>query len=59
MNENEAYSTVLDKIVNPLVQLNSAAMEIANGNLDVTIDVHTDDEVCELFLRKCNRCLNI
>ena len=36
------------KIVNPLIQLNGAAMELAKGNLDVTIDVQTEDEVGEL-----------
>ena len=36
------------KIVNPLVRLNGAAMELAKGNLDVTIDAQTDDEVGEL-----------
>ncbi len=35
-------------IVKPLLQLNDAAMEIANGNLDVSIDIHTEDEVGEL-----------
>lgn len=41
-------SKLSNKIVNPLVQLNGAAMELAKGNLDVTIDAHTDDEVGEL-----------
>lgn len=36
------------KIVKPLVQLNDAAMELAKGNLDVTIDAQSDDEVGEL-----------
>ena len=36
------------KIVSPLIQLNNVAMELANGNLDVTIDVHSEDEVGEL-----------
>ena len=36
------------KIVKPLVQLNGAATELAKGNLDVTIDVQTEDEVGEL-----------
>lgn len=36
------------KIVRPLIQLNDVAMELANGNLDVSIDVKTDDEVGEL-----------
>lgn len=35
-------------IVKPLAELNDAAMELANGNLDVSIDVHTEDEVGEL-----------
>ena len=35
-------------IVKPLLQLNDAAMELANGNLDVSIDIHTEDEVGEL-----------
>ena len=41
-------SKLSNKIVNPLIQLNGAAMELAKGNLDVTIDAHTDDEVGEL-----------
>ena len=36
------------RIVRPLIELNGAAMELANGNLDVSIDVHTEDEVGEL-----------
>ena len=36
------------KIVGPLEQLNDAANELANGNLDVSIDVHTEDEIGEL-----------
>lgn len=36
------------KIVRPLVQLNGVATELANGNLDVSLDVHTEDEVGEL-----------
>lgn len=36
------------KIVKPLIQLNGAAMELANGNFDVTIDDQADDEVGEL-----------
>ena len=36
------------KIVRPLVQLNGVANELANGNLDVSIDVQTEDEVGEL-----------
>ena len=36
------------RIVRPLIQLNDVAMELANGNLDVSIDVRTDDEVGEL-----------
>ena len=36
------------KIVKPLSELNDAALELANGNFDVTINVHTDDEVGEL-----------
>lgn len=36
------------RIVGPLMQLNDAAMELANGNLDVTIDDQSDDEVGEL-----------
>lgn len=41
-------SKLSSRIVNPLVQLNGAAMELAKGNLDVTIDAQTDDEVGEL-----------
>ena len=36
------------KIVRPLIHLNGAAMELANGNLDVSIDVKTEDEVGQL-----------
>lgn len=36
------------KIVKPLIELNGAAMELANGNLDVSIDVRTEDEVGQL-----------
>ena len=36
------------KIVKPLIQLNGAAIELANGNLDVMIDSQGDDEVGEL-----------
>lgn len=36
------------KIVKPLSELNDAALELANGNFDVDINVHTDDEVGEL-----------
>ena len=36
------------KIVKPLTELNASAIELANGNLDVTIESHTDDEVGEL-----------
>ncbi len=36
------------KIVRPLVQLNGVATELANGNLDVSLDVRTEDEVGEL-----------
>lgn len=33
------------QIVKPLSELNDAAIELANGNLDVTIHSHSDDEV--------------
>ena len=36
------------KIIRPLAELNEAALELANGNFDVDINVHTDDEVGEL-----------
>ena len=36
------------RIVEPLVQLNDVANELANGNLEVSSDVHTEDEVGEL-----------
>ena len=36
------------KIVKPLEELNGAAIELANGNFDVNIDVHSEDEVGEL-----------
>lgn len=35
-------------IVRPLIELNEVATELANGNLDVTINVQTEDEVGEL-----------
>ena len=41
-------SRLSGKIVKPLIQLNGAALELAEGNLDVSIDVQTDDEVGEL-----------
>lgn len=34
-----------EKIVKPLAELNDTALELANGNLDVTIHSHSDDEV--------------
>ena len=36
------------KIIKPLIELDNTAMELANGNFDVSINVHTDDEVGEL-----------
>ena len=36
------------RIVGPLVQLNGVANELANGNLEVSIDIHTEDEVGQL-----------
>lgn len=36
------------RIVKPLVRLNGAAMELAKGNLDVSIEDQTEDEVGEL-----------
>ncbi|MBU5478510.1 methyl-accepting chemotaxis protein [Eubacterium sp. MSJ-13] len=36
------------KIVDPLIRLNDTAMELANGNLNVSIDAQSDDEVGEL-----------
>ena len=36
------------QIVKPLEELNGAAIELAKGNLDVSINVHSDDEVGEL-----------
>lgn len=41
-------SRLSGRIVRPLVHLNGAAMELANGNFDVSIDVDTEDEVGEL-----------
>lgn len=35
-------------IVKPLLELNAAATELANGNLDVSINIQTEDEVGEL-----------
>lgn len=36
------------KIVKPLTELNETAMQLAEGNLDVTIDIQSDDEVGDL-----------
>ena len=36
------------KIVKPLVELNDHAMELANGNLNITINATTDDEIGDL-----------
>ncbi len=36
------------KIVKPLVKLNDHAMELANGNLNITINATTDDEIGDL-----------
>lgn len=36
------------KIVRPLEELNGVALELADGNFDVSINVHSDDEVGEL-----------
>lgn len=36
---------VAGRIVQPLLELNASALELAEGNLDVTINVHRDDEV--------------
>lgn len=36
------------KIVKPLTELNETAMQLAEGNLDVTINVQSDDEVGDL-----------
>ena len=36
------------KIVSPLVELNETAMQLAAGNLNVTINAQTDDEVGDL-----------
>ena len=41
-------SRLSGKIVKPLIQLNGAALELAEGNLDVSVDVQTEDEVGEL-----------
>ena len=39
---------IANKIVEPLVELNETALQLAEGNLNVTIDVKTDDEVGDL-----------
>ena len=39
---------IANKIVEPLVELNETAMQLAEGNLDVVIDVKTEDEVGDL-----------
>ncbi len=36
------------QIVSPLIELNETAMQLAEGNLDVTINAQTDDEVGDL-----------
>lgn len=36
------------KIVSPLIELNETAMQLAEGNLNVTINAQTDDEVGDL-----------
>lgn len=36
------------KIVNPLLELNETALQLAEGNLNVSINVQTDDEVGDL-----------
>lgn len=36
------------RIVKPLLELNDTAMQLANGNLDVTINAQTEDEVGDL-----------
>ncbi len=41
-------SRLSGKIIRPLKELNEAALELANGNFDVDIHVHTEDEVGEL-----------
>ena len=41
-------SRLSGKIVRPLAELNDVAMELANGNLDVTINAQSEDEVGEL-----------
>ena len=41
-------SKLSGKIVKPLAELNEAAIELANGNFDVDIHVHAEDEVGEL-----------
>ena len=37
-----------DKIVSPLIELNETAMQLAEGNLDVTLNVVSEDEVGDL-----------
>ncbi len=38
----------VSKIVSPLIELNETAMQLADGNLNVAINVNTDDEVGDL-----------
>ncbi len=39
---------VAGRIVQPLLELNAGALELAKGNLDVSINVHRNDEVGDL-----------
>lgn len=41
-------SRLSGRIVKPLIELNETAMELAKGNLNVSINVHTEDEVGDL-----------
>ena len=41
-------SKVSAKIIEPLIELNDAAMQLADGNLNVTLNVQTGDEVGDL-----------
>lgn len=40
-----ATVVIVGRIIRPLLELNEAAKEIAAGNLDISVDCHTGDEV--------------
>ncbi len=48
MMENYTIGKLASRIVKPLMELNETAMQLAAGNLDVTINAQTEDEVGDL-----------